>query len=211
MSSFRRRLMMAAAAASAKPYDAEVEWLQSDGRCYFDTGVLGGRPLDFELVLMQTENEAGTSSNIMGARISTSDTSLTDQIGTATNTAAVINYTYKGSTGQVSLTADTKTTISRVNRVLKKDNSTINTMPSGYWATDHSMLLFAVWNGATSSVAYGRDLTKICSLEMVYNSVKVRDFIPVRIGSVGYLYDKVNDVLYANLGSGTLIVGPDKS
>ena len=37
----------------------------------------------------------------------------------------------------------------------------------------------------------------------------VRDFIPVRVGQTGYLYDRVSGQLFGNLGSGDFILGPD--
>jgi hypothetical protein len=38
----------------------------------------------------------------------------------------------------------------------------------------------------------------------------VIDFIPVRIGNVGYMYDKVSGKLFGNTGTGNFILGPDK-
>ena len=39
---------------------------------------------------------------------------------------------------------------------------------------------------------------------------KVFDLIPVRVGNIGYMYDKVSGALYGNEGTGAFIVGPDK-
>lgn len=39
----------------------------------------------------------------------------------------------------------------------------------------------------------------------------VRDFIPVRVGQVGYMYDKVSGELFGNSGSGSFTLGNDKS
>ena len=37
------------------------------------------------------------------------------------------------------------------------------------------------------------------------------DIIPVRVGDVGYLYDRVSGQLFGNSGTGAFIVGPDKT
>lgn len=37
------------------------------------------------------------------------------------------------------------------------------------------------------------------------------DFIPVRVGQTGYLYDRVSGQLFGNAGTGAFIVGPDVS
>ena len=42
------------------------------------------------------------------------------------------------------------------------------------------------------------------------NGVLVRDFVPVRIGQTGYMYDKVTGQLFGNSGTGEFVLGPDK-
>lgn len=39
---------------------------------------------------------------------------------------------------------------------------------------------------------------------------KIYDLIPVRVGTTGYLYDKISGALFGNEGTGAFIVGPDK-
>lgn len=41
------------------------------------------------------------------------------------------------------------------------------------------------------------------------NNSLVRDFIPVRKGNIGYMYDKISNQLFGNLGSGNFVLGPD--
>lgn len=41
-------------------------------------------------------------------------------------------------------------------------------------------------------------------------SILVRDMIPVRVGTTGYMYDKVTKQLFGNQGTGNFILGPDK-
>lgn len=36
------------------------------------------------------------------------------------------------------------------------------------------------------------------------------EYIPVRVGSAGYMYDKVSGQLFGNAGTGAFILGPDK-
>lgn len=37
----------------------------------------------------------------------------------------------------------------------------------------------------------------------------VRDFVPCRIGTTGYLYDRVSQTLFGNIGTGDFTLGPD--
>lgn len=48
------------------------------------------------------------------------------------------------------------------------------------------------------------------SASAIVNDTMVRDFIPVRIGEVGYLLDLVEWKLYTNSGTGAFNVGSDK-
>jgi hypothetical protein len=43
------------------------------------------------------------------------------------------------------------------------------------------------------------------------NNYLLYDFIPVRIGTTGYMYDKVSGQLFGNAGTGSFILGPDKT
>ena len=45
----------------------------------------------------------------------------------------------------------------------------------------------------------------------ITNSVKSMQLIPVRVGQVGYLYDKISKKFFANKGTGDFVLGPDKS
>ena len=46
---------------------------------------------------------------------------------------------------------------------------------------------------------------------MVSKGVSIFDFIPVRVGSIGYMYDRVSGQLFGNSGTGAFIIGPDKT
>ena len=51
---------------------------------------------------------------------------------------------------------------------------------------------------------------KVFSLSMTYqNGTKLLDWIPVRVGTTGYLYDRVTGLLFGNQGSGDFVLGPD--
>lgn len=50
---------------------------------------------------------------------------------------------------------------------------------------------------------------RIYSAQMWVNGVLVRDFIPVRKNGVGYLYDKVSGKLFGNAGTGAFLYGED--
>ena len=51
---------------------------------------------------------------------------------------------------------------------------------------------------------------RIGRCKVYIDNTLVRDFIPVRVGNVGYMYDKVSGQLFGNAGTGQFILGPDK-
>lgn len=50
---------------------------------------------------------------------------------------------------------------------------------------------------------------KLYSFKLYDAGELVRDYIPVRVGTTGYLYDKVSGKLFGNEGTGNFILGPD--
>lgn len=48
-------------------------------------------------------------------------------------------------------------------------------------------------------------------LQISENGTFVRDLIPVRVGTVGYMYDRVSGQLFGNSGTGNFILGNDKN
>lgn len=51
--------------------------------------------------------------------------------------------------------------------------------------------------------------TKIKMCKIYSGSTLIRDYIPVRVGTVGYLYDRVNGKLVSGEGPGSFTLGPD--
>ena len=51
--------------------------------------------------------------------------------------------------------------------------------------------------------------SKIQKFKIINGEDIILDLIPVRIGSVGYMYDKVSDRLFGNAGTGSFVLGPD--
>lgn len=66
-------------------------------------------------------------------------------------------------------------------------------------------------NTSTLKLLHAKFLGKIYYFKFVENNITKLDLIPVRIGQVGYLFDRVSGSLFGNNGTGTFIIGPDKS
>lgn len=60
-------------------------------------------------------------------------------------------------------------------------------------------------DGGTSTLLTG----KFYYAKIWDNGTLVRDYIPVRVGTTGYMYDKVSGQLFGNAGSGSFTYGND--
>lgn len=72
---------------------------------------------------------------------------------------------------------------------------------------ENTFKLFAAVDGQKQA----NGLIYYCKLWHTDNGVRtmLRDFIPVRVGTVGYMYDRVSRQLFGNRGTGDFILGPD--
>ena len=172
------------------PYDAEVEYLESSGTQYIDTGL--DYFADFEIGIKLRENVSnkslGTSSTMcMERRNAKNPVWLLSVNGSPRySSASIVDYhvmSWKG--GVFAADGVTASTIS-------------NPFASG------TMTLFGAGGQYYPNMIYA------CKLWDA-NGVLVRDFIPVRNGTVGYLYDRVTGKLFGNAGTGDFVLGPDKN
>ena len=63
----------------------------------------------------------------------------------------------------------------------------------------------------TNNQATTQAYFQLFSQQILINNVLVFNAIPVRVGQIGYLYDKVSGRLFGNKGTGEFILGPDKT
>jgi hypothetical protein len=78
---------------------------------------------------------------------------------------------------------------------------------SGFGGCPFPLYLFAANVSDTASfMSYGK---RIYGCKITEGSEVVADFIPVRKGTVGYLYDRVSGKLFGNDGTGDFVLGPD--
>ena len=95
------------------------------------------------------------------------------------------------------------------NGVLYKNGEKYNTrtFSSPFGSSSSEVYLFSGVNASRPSSNF------YCHSLMLFNNAdnKIRDLIPVRVGNVGYMYDKVSRQLFGNSGTGDFILGPDKT
>jgi hypothetical protein len=179
----------------AVAYDAQVEYLQSTGTQYIDTGISPHQDIKLEIKWKNTSNQ--TSKWLFGSGTDNTD-GIKAYIGNS-------NYWRFGGAYVTLSTSNTTTRTAVVDKTginLNGTNHSYN-VTVGTFSSSTSIKIFA---GATGTAPIS---TRIYYLKIWDNGTLVRDFIPVRVGQVGYMYDRVSGHLFGNAGTGNFVVGAD--
>lgn len=188
------------------PYDAEVEYLESQGNCYIVTNsVPSGSHIAISSKFMFSGYLNNTkwvpwyisyvNENTQTFRIARDDSSNT--IVRINNGADAYGATFDAqfnvsANGIYEIATNGRTiTVNGVTKTGRVASSSLNTAPMRIMnaAFKGRCYYFKMWNGNTLLL----------------------DCIPVRVGNVGYMYDKVSKTLFGNAGTGDFILGPDKT
>lgn len=182
------------------PYDAEVEYLENDGKQYINLGITAQGD---DIATLDMQYLSGSSTRgFFGSRDGTTHGKFYIMKGSGTNCNAAM-----GSHANVMVrTIDT----SRHVFVLDAVNGTATVdggspLSVGPFTTNTTPLhLFTI---STAGTLMGKATMRLYGLKISSRM----DLIPVRVGSVGYMYDRVSGNLFGNDGTGDFIVGPDKN
>ena len=179
------------------PYDAEVEYLETAGGQYINTGVKIYNDTSVT-VAWYSNYSTSTSSNFFGSNSSSERFYFREYNGgasyslggwwTNTSTSVVGTHTIEMSNGGIS--------IDGVSSARAGDSKT----------GTGTFYLFDV-----PPYGYAPSGMRCYSCKIYQNNTLVFDAIPVRKGTVGYLYDRVSGKLFGNAGTGDFVAGPDKN
>ena len=190
------------------PYDAEVEYLECAGTSsvfpYINTGIVGDSNTTYEAMLWR--NTRSTNECAIGS-------------WNSGNTRCWVAYYfgnkfYLGMGAQVNSDGAPQPNV-WYKQILKIESSNFNlyvddeltaTVPQTTFTSSQPLYIGAMNSSGTASFYFrGR----FGAVKIYQNGVLVRDFIPVRKGAVGYLYDRVSGKLFGNAGTGDFVLGPD--
>lgn len=180
-----------------RPYDAEVEYLESTGTQWINSGVLYRSNIGVECEVAFSDITAPYSivfRNLTYNRV----------IGIIMENKKIITQRYITSGGALNIPADTNFhIIKNYPTYCQIDNKQSNV--SGTFIDD-STYKIELYCQSHSSVL---SKLKIKYFKIYQDTTLVRDFIPVRKGNIGYMYDKVSKQLFTNKGTGNFILGSD--
>ena len=202
-------------------YDAEIEYLQSTGTQWIDTGVnydFTGTIKIIAQVIPINQNRSIIISNYCDGNTA----SMSCELGGTSNSHALQPRFYMSLTKAATVkdTWRSAFTLNTSNEIILQYNksngqkifttqgsSTTETFTGNKYGTPRNFILFLDHRSDPSAIAYGVRIQKI---QIYINNQLVSDLIPVRVGNTGYMYDKVSCQLLGNSGSGNFVLGPDK-
>lgn len=190
------------------PYDAEVEYLQSSGTQYIDTGINADSDISVEVQIANHGTTWDATHCAFGA-ITSSSPYVRHYVALGSGTDGWL-LCFNTTTNHRSNTkpADDVTTLIKVDAVAKRfyvNGANKASLSTATFDVGQNFLLFA--RGGV--LAYSS--VRIYYAKLWDGANLVRDFIPVRVGTTGYMYDRVSGELFGNEGSGTFTLGNDKN
>ena len=186
------------------PYDAEVEYLESTGNQYISTMMIPTRVH----VGLKPIGPASPYHASVYFGVNNNGSRTTGLVGETRDTLEAINYYYNsvefyarwGEFHSVCFDRDT----------VSVDGET-KALVTDFSKTDNAIKSFGLFDfpqrntdsSPKSAISYCKMWDKDDRL--------MADFIPVRVGDVGYMFDRISGQLFGNAGTGAFVIGPDKT
>ena len=197
------------------PCDAEVEYLESTGTQFVDTGIAPGQQV--EVVLDASYDSSGTKSAIVcGTRSPQTTAGRFYVLGMDASYNAKSTF---GSTNYQSANSGVRRVVdlNTAEHKILWDGVVVASIANATTVTSGATIFVFSSNGWQTPTAFAAK-ARVFSLRIFDTGALVRDFVPVRVGTVGYLYDRANPTggplgngLYGSATSTPLVAGPDKT
>ena len=180
-----------------KPYDAEIEYLESSGTQWIDTGIIpdGNTIVQFKFVNLYITGDV-----IIG--YFTNDTNDWRLFNNASTCYFDMPNDRRIAGGNIY--ENTQYELELGNYYVKDLDTGVNIVSGN--ATIYTGISSITLNNY-NNVSYSKN--RWYYVKIYSGSVLVLDLIPVRIGQIGYMYDKVSKQLFSNAGTGEFILGLD--
>lgn len=198
------------------PYDSRVEYLQSSGTQYIDTGVQGRDGLDFAY---RASFSTVTAANGIGGEFENESTTY---IGRSFYLGLIRSngyfaYHYDGTSAPIQVQQVQANRVyditghfysgsqyMTVDGVREGDGTRV-----GAFVSSRTLYLFSI-----NFTPPTPGMCRLYNFSLSSYGQVLRDMIPVRVGSgssaVGYMFDRVSGNLFGNAGTGAFTIGPDK-
>lgn len=194
----------------ALPYDAQIEYIEANGTgCYINTGISGSNVTTFEIDAYMV-GTAPASGWLFGSRIANNN-SMFAFMPYSNNAYSSFRYRNAASSNQAYVGAGRwiLSNTAQANVCVATSGATTKTYSCSAGTFDNQLPIYLFCmndNGTAAGTLSGQ---RLYSVKLWVSGVLVRDFIPVRVGQVGYMYDRVSKQLFGNGGTDSFILGND--
>lgn len=191
-------------------YDSRIEYLQATGTQWIDSEI----DYDSTVRIMTNMRINNSASGTLFGIYYNNGTAYRYSATTANSTNRLYAYCRTITNKYTTISLNTWYTIELDNRYLNTNGTTTDSAATTFTTDDNpvSIYIFGRHNVQPQSSINTVDSLRACLLRYmrIWKGNKlVRDFIPVRKGDVGYLYDNVSNRLFGNSGSGVFTLGRD--
>lgn len=197
------------------PYDAEVEYLQSTGTQWIDLGFKATNNIQLDISFNRPSDsvrfdcgaEDGWSSKIARFVVLENNGNVWWRYGASSSSSSTVTTANK-------LVGDIRTLIT--NRSCSVTNHTTNITynhngsTTSAFTTTGNFVLFGASVGSEQQTDAANSGSRLYRARVVDTGVDL-DLIPVRVGQVGYLYDKNSGRLFGKSGVDNFVIGNDKT
>lgn len=184
----------------------QVDYIESSGSQYIDTGIKGNQDTKTEIIFEITNLNYSSNKSFFGSRISTYSKHYGITIASGDQLDTLFSgYGTNSTSSQEKLTIDTKYKIVKDKNILYLNDTRILEQPYSTFETPTNMYIFAM----NQEGAKFYSSIRLFNLKIYNDNTIIRDFIPCYRNSdneVG-LYDLVNNVFYTNQGTGAFTYG----
>ena len=197
-----RRRVMGTCGEKPLPYDSEIEYLESSGTQYIDTGIIPKNAICVEIGILYSS----TQCTIIGGG---NNWKAEFYIGRSSNSIIFNTNTSQG------LRVLKGNSLANSAHVYKYDNGSCyiddnleGTNSPNIPSTSKTLCVLCYnRNAGKGEFTTG----KLYFVKITIDGVLKRDLIPVRVGTTGYMYDMVSKQLFGNAGTGDFVLGSDKT
>ena len=186
------------------PYDAEVEYLEGTGKQYISTMLI---PTRVHVGLKPIGPASPYYANAYFG-VNNNGSRTTGLFGETKDTLKAVNY-YRYSVEFSALWGEFHSVC--FDRDTVSVDGETKALVTDFSRTDNAIKSFGLFDfpqrntdsSPKSAISYCKMWDKEDRL--------MADFIPVRVGDIGYLYDRTSGQLFGNAGTGAFVIGPDKT
>ncbi len=191
------------------PYDHKIEYLQSSGTQYIDTGIVPSNNIVIYCKFKSSE------SFIFGCRTALNNKEYSF-LTAGNNNESSFRFGNKYTPTTIAklsnnIVYELYSSLSTPNIVTVKNLSTNEittyTVENNTFNCDYSCHIFGINMGGTHG--NGGASQYIYEFKLYCSDRDLLHLIPVRKSNIGYMYDKISNQLFGNNGTGNFVLGPD--